>query len=154
MWENHKEGWALKNWCFWIGVLEKTLESLLNCKIKPVNPKGNQPWIFTGKDWCWPWSSSTFATWCEKSTHWKDLDVGKEWRQKEKRAAEDEMVGWHHRLNEHEFEPTSGNSEGQGSLASCSPWGCKDWTWLSNWTTTTIMLLELWSEKITFAELR
>ena len=73
IWElDHKEGWALKNWYFWTVVLEKTLEHPLDCKeIKPVNPKGNQPWIFTRKDWCWSWSSSILATWCEELTHWK-----------------------------------------------------------------------------------
>ena len=69
MWElDHKESWVLKNWCFWTVVLEKTLESPLDCReIKPVNPKGNIHW----KDWCWSWSSSTLATWCEELTHWK-----------------------------------------------------------------------------------
>ena len=72
IWElDHKEGWALKNWLFWTVVLEKTLEHPLDCKIKPVNPKGNQPWIFTRKDWCWSWSSSILATWCEELTHRK-----------------------------------------------------------------------------------
>ena len=80
MWKlNHKEGWALKNWCFWIVVLEKTLESPLDCKeVKPVSPKGNQPWIVIGRTdgeiespvW-WSWSSNTLATWCEKLIHWK-----------------------------------------------------------------------------------
>ena len=74
MWEfDHKESWAPKNWCFWIVVLEKSLESILNCKeIKPVNPKGNQPWILIHeKDWCWSWSFNTLAIWCEEPTHWK-----------------------------------------------------------------------------------
>ena len=73
MWElDHTEGWALKNWCFQTVVLEKTLESPLDCKhIKPVSPKGNQPWIFHWKDLCWSWSSSTLATWCEERTRWK-----------------------------------------------------------------------------------
>ena len=68
MWEsNHKEGWAPNNWCFGTVVLEKTLESPLDSKeIRPVNPKGNQPW-----DWCWSWSSNTLATWCEEPTYWK-----------------------------------------------------------------------------------
>ena len=72
MWElDHKESWALKNWCFWTVVLEKTLESPLDCKeIPPVNLKGNQSWIF-GKDWCWSWSSNILATWREEWTHWK-----------------------------------------------------------------------------------
>ena len=69
---DHKESWALKNWWFWTVVLENTLESALDCKeILPVNPKGNQSWIFIGKDWCWSWNSNTLATWCEELTHWK-----------------------------------------------------------------------------------
>ena len=73
MWElNHKEGWWLKKWCFQTVVLEKTLESHLDSKeIKPVNPKGNQPWIFTGRTWCWSWNSNTLAIWCRAPTHWK-----------------------------------------------------------------------------------
>jgi len=73
MWElDYKEGWAPKNWCFWTVVLEKTLESPLDCKeIKSVNPKGNQPWIFNWKDWCWSWCSDTWATWCEEPAHLK-----------------------------------------------------------------------------------
>ena len=128
MWElNHKEGWALKNWCFQTVVLEKTLEGPLDCKeIKPVSPKGNQCWIFIGR---------TDAK-AEASIHWppdgksqlisKDLDAGKDWRQEVKGVTEDEMVRWHHRLNGHEFEQTLGDSEGQISLAYCSPWGCKE----------------------------
>ena len=84
MWElDHKEGWVLKNWCFWTVVLEKTLESPLDCKeIQPVNPKGNQSWIFIGKT-CWSWSSNTLTTWCEENRHdGKDPDAGKDWRQK------------------------------------------------------------------------
>ena len=105
MWELvHKKGWAPKNWHFWTVVLEKTLESSLNCKeIKP-NPKGNQPWIIHWKDWCW--SSNTLATWCKELTHWKS---GKDtWWERLRAggegATEDKMVGWHHWLNGHEFE--------------------------------------------------
>ena len=116
MWElDHKESWAPKNWCFWI-VLEKTLESPLDSKeSKPVNPKENQSWIFIQKDWCWSWSSSPLATWCEELTHWKRLDAGKDWRQEEKGMTEDAMVGWNHRLNGHECEQTLGDSVGQRS---------------------------------------
>ena len=79
MWElDQKESWALKNWCFWTVVLEKTLENPLDCQeIKPINTKGNQSWIFIGrtnthwKDWCWSWNSNNLATWCEELTHWK-----------------------------------------------------------------------------------
>ena len=125
MWElDYKESWAPKNWCFWTGVLEKTLESLLDCKeIKPVYPKGNQSWIFTGRTDAeaedlilWPPDAKSWLI-------WKDPDAEKDWRQEEKGMTEDEMVGWHHRLNGHEFKQALGDGEGQGSLACCSPWG-------------------------------
>ena len=126
---SHKEGWAPKNWCFWTVVLEKTLESPLDCKeIKPINPKGNQSWIFIGgtdaEYWCW--RSNTLTSWCEELTHWKRPDAGKDWRQEEKRTTEDEMVGLHHRLNGYEFEQTLWDGGGQGSLECCSPWSCKE----------------------------
>ena len=99
--------------------LEKALESPLDCKeIQPVNPKGIQPWI-SGR--CW--SSSTLATWCEGLTHWKRPWC---WERQEQRAAEDEMVGWHHRPNGHEFEQAPGVGDGQGTLVCCSPWGHKE----------------------------
>ena len=118
MWElDHKEGWTLKNWCFWTVVLEKTLESPLDSKeIKPVNPKGNQPWIFIGRTDAeaeapilWPLDAKSQLT-------GKDLDAGKAGRQKG--TIEDEMGGWYHWLNGHELEQTPGDSERQGSLAS------------------------------------
>ena len=124
MWElDHNEGWALQNWCFRIVVLEKTLESHLDCKeIKPVNPKGNQSWIFIGRTdaeaeapLLWPPDSKSDSL--EKT-----LMLGKiEGRRR--RGRQDEMAGWHHRRNGHEFEQTLGDGEGQGSLACCSPWG-------------------------------
>ena len=131
MWElDHKEGWVLKNWCFWIAVLEKTLESPLDCKeIKPVNPKGNQTWIFIGRT-----DSEPEATIFESQLTGKNLDAGKDWKQK-KRAAEDKMVRKHHWLNGYECEQTLGASEGQGTLACCSYGVARNWTWLSNWTT-------------------
>ena len=114
-----------KKWHFWTVVLEKTFECLLDCKeIKPVNPEGNQPWIF--KTDCWSWSYNTLATCCEELTHFKDTDAGKDWRQEEKGTTEDEMIGWHHRLNRREFEQAPGGGEGQGSLAYCSQWG-QEW---------------------------
>ena len=121
MWElDNKNGWAPKNWCLQTVVLEKTLESHLDSKeIKPVNPEGNQ-W----KDWWWSWSSSTLATWCEEPTQEKSLMLEKNWMQEEKGTTEDEMVRWHHRLDEFEQTP---DGEGQGSLACCSPWSHKDW---------------------------
>ena len=105
MWElDHKESWALKNWCFWTVVLEKTLESPLDSKeIQPVHPKGNQSWIFVGT-WSWSWNSDSLATWWEELTHlkrpwcWERLKAGV------KGTTEDEVVGWHHWLNGHEFE--------------------------------------------------
>ena len=126
MWElDHKEDWALKNWCFWTVVLEKNLESSLDSKeIKPVNPKGNQPWIFIGRAGA---ETEVTILWPPEVNSWlirKYLDARKDWGQ-EKGATEDEMVGWHHWLNEHEFEQTPGDSEGQGSLVCSSPWGLR-----------------------------
>ena len=115
---DHQEVWVSKNWCFWIVVLEKTLEGPLDSKeIKPVNSKGNQPWKFIGRaDAEAPTlGPSDVKSWLTK----KDLDSGKDWRQDEKGVAEDEMVGWHHRHNGHEFEQTLRDGEGQGSLAWC-----------------------------------
>ena len=96
---DHKESWAPKNWCFWTVVLEKTVESPLDCKeIQPVHPKGNQSLNVNWKDWCWSWNSNTLATWCEALAHGKDTDAGKDWGQEEKGTTEDKMVGWHHQL--------------------------------------------------------
>ena len=127
MWElDHKERWVPKNWCFWTVVLEKTLESPLDCKeIQLANHKGNQPWILIGKTDA---GAGTPILWPHDVKSWlirKDPDAGEDWR-KEKRPIEDEMVGWYHRLNGHEFELALGDDEGQGSLACCSPWGCKE----------------------------
>ena len=104
MWElDYKENWMLKNLCFWTVVLEKTLESPLDCKvIQPVHPKGNQSWIFIGRTDAeapilWPPDAKNWLM-------WKDPDAGKYWRWEEKGTTKDEMVGWHHRLNGHEFE--------------------------------------------------
>ena len=138
MWELvHKESWALKNWCFWTVVLEKTLESPLDCKeIQPVNPKGNQIWIFIGRTDA---EAEVLILWPPELKNWliwKDPDAGKDWGQGEKGTTEDEMVGWHHWLDGHEFEQALEIGDGQGSLACCSPWGCKvlDTTKWLNWT--------------------
>ena len=106
MWRlDYKETWVLKNWCFSTVVLEKTLESHLDCKeIQPVHPKGNQPWIFSGRTDA---EAETPILWPPVGKNWligKDLDAGKEWRREEKGTTEDEMVGWHHWLDGHEFE--------------------------------------------------
>ena len=124
MWElEYEESWAPKNWCFWTVVLEKTLESLLDCKeIQPVHPKGNQPLILIGRTDA---EAETPILWPPDANSWligKDPDAGKDWRWEEKGTREDEMVGWHHWLNGHEFEQTPG----QGSLVCCSLWGRKE----------------------------
>ena len=124
-WElGHKEGWVPKNWCFPAVVLEKILEIPLDGKeIKPVNPKGNQPWIFIGRSD----AETEVPKLCPKSRPTgKDRDGGKDWGQEEKRVTENDIVEWHHWLNGHESEQTVGDSEGQGSLVGCSPWGCKE----------------------------
>ena len=124
MWElDYKEIWVLKNWCFWTVVLEKTPESPL--EIQPVHPKGNQSWIFIGRTDA---EAEAPIPWPNDVKNWlirKDPDAGKDWRQEEKGTTEDEMVGWHHWLNGDEFEQALGVGDGHGSLAWCSPWGCK-----------------------------
>ena len=137
IWElDYKESWAPKNWCFWTVVLEKTLESPLDCKeIKTVNPKGNQPWIFIGRT---DVEAETPILWPPDVKNWliwKDLDAGKDWRQ-EKGSTEDEMVEWHHWLDAHEFEQAPGMGDGQGSLTCCSPWICKE-SDMTEWLTWT-----------------
>ena len=126
MWElDHKEGWVLKNWCFWTVVLEKTLESPSdNKEIKPVDPKGNQSWIFIGRTNAEVESPIIWPTDAKSQLIRKDTDAGKDQRQKENWTTEDETVGWHHWLDGHEFEQTSGVGDGRGSLVCCSPWGC------------------------------
>ena len=104
MWAlDHKEGWVLKDWCFWTLVLEKTLMSSLDCKeIKVVNPKGNQSWILIRTDA----EAETPILWPSDVKNWligKDPDAGKDWRKEEKVATEDEMVGWPHWFNGHEY---------------------------------------------------
>ena len=123
----HKEVWVMNNWCLWTVVLEKTFVSPLDSKeVKPVNPKENQSWIFIRETDA---EAEAPILWPPDGKNWligKDPDVGKDRRQEKKRTTEDEMVGWHHRLNGHEFEQTLGDGEGQGSLEYCSPWGYKE----------------------------
>ena len=113
---------AFKVWCW-----SKLLRVPLDCKeIKPVNPKGNKPWLFIGRTDA---EAEASKLWPPDVKSWligKDPDAGKDWGQEEKQATEDEMNGWHHWLNGHELEETLGDSEGQGSLACCSPWGPKE----------------------------
>ena len=132
----------LKNWCFWTMVVEKTLESPLECKeIQPVHPKGDQPWVFTGRTdveavipILWPPDGKSWFI-------WKDPDAGKDWRQ-EKGMTEDEMVGLHHWHNGHGFGWTLGVGDGQGGLVCCSSWGHKelDKTEGLNWTDKPLLL--------------
>ena len=106
MWElYHEESWAPKNWCFWTTVLEKTLESPLDCKeIKPVNPKGNQSWIFTGRTSAEAEAPILWPPDTKSRLIGKDPDAGKDWSWEEKETIEDEMVGWYHQLDGQEFE--------------------------------------------------
>ena len=138
MWElDCKESWALKNLCFWIVVLEKTLESPLYCKeTQPVHPKGDQSCVFTGRTDAWAETPIFWPPNAKSWLIWKEPDAEKDWGQEEKGMTEDEVVGWHHRLNGHEFEWTPGVGDGQGSLMWCSPWGRKesDTTDQLNWT--------------------
>ena len=138
MWElDYKESWALKKWCFWTVVLEKTLESLLDCKeIQPVNPNGNQSWIFIGRTDA---EAETLVLWPPDAKNWliwKDPDAAKDWRWEKKGTTED---GWHHRLDGHEFEQALGIDR-QGNLACCRPRGHKesDTTEQLNWTESRI----------------
>ena len=123
---DHKESWAWKNWCFWTMMLEKTLESPLECKeTKPVNPKRNQSWIFIGRTDA---KVETPILWPPDVNNWltgKDTDAGKDWMQEEKRTTEDEMVGRHHWLDGHGFEQALRVGDGQGSLVCSSP-GCNE----------------------------
>ena len=117
---NYKESWAQINWCFWTVVLEKTLESPLDCKeIHPVHPKGDKSWVFIGRTdveaeipILWPPDVKSWLI-------WKDPDAGKDWGQEEKGTTEHEMAGWHHRLDGHGFGWTPGVGDEQGGLACC-----------------------------------
>ena len=146
MWElDYKESWLLKNWCFWTVMLEKTLESPLDCKeSQPVHSEGDQPWVFFGRTDAeaetpilWP---SDVKSWLI----WKDPDAGKDWGQEEKGMTEDEMVGWYHWLNRHGFGWTSGVGDRQGGLACCDSWGRKesDRTERLNWTELYVPAIE------------
>ena len=127
-----------KNWWFWTTVLQNTLESPLDCKeVQPVHPKGNQSWLFIGRI---DVEAEAPILWPHDLKNWligKDPDAGKDWRQEEKGTTEDEMVGWHHRLDGREFEQAPGVGDGQESLACCRSWGHRityDWATKLNWT--------------------
>ena len=138
MWElDCEESWVLKNWCFWTVVLEKTLESLLDYKkIQPVHSEGDQPWDFFGRTDA---KAETPVLWPPHVKSWligKDSDAGRDWGKKEKGTTEDDIAGWHHRLDGRESGWTLGDGDGQGGLACCDSWGCKesDTTEWVNWT--------------------
>ena len=136
IWElNYQEGWVLKNWCFWTVVLEKTLESPLNCKeIQPVHPKGDQSWVFIGRT---DVEAETPILWPCDAKSWligKDRDAGKDWGQEERGMTEDEMVGWHHRLNGHGFRWTPGAGDGQRTWHAVVHRVARSWIRLNVWT--------------------
>ena len=137
------ESWTVKkaepkNWCFWTVVLKKTLESPLDCKeFQPVHFEGDQPWDFFGRNDA---KAETPVLWPPDVKSWligKDSDAGRDWGQEEKGTTEDEMAGWHYRLDGREFEWTPGVGDGQGGLACCNSWGRRvghDWATELNWT--------------------
>ena len=133
------------SWCFWTVVLEKTLESPLDCKeIQPVHPKGTQSWVFIGRT---DVEAETPILWPPDAKSWligEDPDAGKDWGLEEKGTTEDEMVGWHYQLNGHDFGWIPRVGDGQGGLACCSSWGCKELerTKRLNWTDWDVKLLE------------
>ena len=137
VWElDHKEGWAPENWCFWTMVLEKTLESPLDCKeIQPVHPKGNQSWIFIGRTDAEAEVPVLGPPYMKSRLIRKDPDSGKDWGQEEKGMTEDEMVGWHHRLNGHVFEQALGDVMDRKAWHAAVHGVAKSRTWLSDWTT-------------------
>ena len=128
MWEwDCEESWALKNWYFWTVVLEKTLESPLDCKkSQPVHSEGDKPWDFFGRNDA---KAETPVLWPPHAKIWligKGSDAGRDWGQEEKGMTEDEMAGWHHRLNGRESKWTPGVGDGQGGLACCDSWGLRE----------------------------
>ena len=151
MWElDYKESWASKNWCFWTVVLEKTLESPLDCKeIQPVHPKGDQSWVFIGRTDA---KTETPILWPPDGKSWligKNPDAGKDLGQEEKGTTEDEIVGWHHWLDGHGFGWTPGVDDGQGGLACCGSWSLKesDTTEQLNWTELNSCIISIKSSK-------
>ena len=134
---DYKESWVPKNWSFWTVVLEKTLESPLDCReIQPVHPKGDESWVFIGRTDVEAGTPILWPPGVKSWLIWKDPDYGKDWGQEAKGSTEDEMVGWHQWLNGHGFGWTPGAGDGEGGLTCCSLWGRKesDTTEGLNWT--------------------
>ena len=131
-----EESWAPKNWCFWTVVLDKTLESPLDCKeIQPVHSKGDQPWVFFGKNDATAETSILWPPHAKSWLIWKDSDGGWDWKQEEKGMTEEEMAGWHHRFNGREFEWTLGDGDGQGGRPGMLRFmGLQSQTQLHDWT--------------------
>ena len=147
-----EENWVLKNWCFWTVVLEKTLESPLDCKeFQPVHSK-DPSWVLIGRTDA---KAETPILWLPHAKKWligKVSDAGRDWGQEEKGMTEDEVAGWNHRLNGHECEWTLGVGDGQGVLACCDSWGCKEsemTEWL-NWIQPTFNIMALPSKYFGF----
>ena len=152
MWElDYKDSWALKNWCFWTVVLEKTLDSPLDCKeIQPVHPKGNQSWIFIGRTDA---EAETPILWPRDVKNLligKDPDAGKDWRGEEKGMTEAKMVGWHHQLNRHEFELSSRSWWWTGKHGVLQSMGLQrvgyDWVTELNWKEINYLFLDILSK--------
>ena len=150
MWElDCEESWAPKNWCIWTVVLEKILESPLDCKeIQPVHSKGDQSWMFFGRNDA---KAETPVLWPPHGNSWLigiDSDAERDWGQEEKGTTEDEMAGWHHRLDGREFELTPRVDDGQGGLACCNSWGHKesDMSEQLNWTNLKSYGIKIWPE--------
>ena len=138
-----EESWALKNWCVWTVVLEKTLESPLDCKeIQPVHSKGDQPWNFFGRNDAKAETPVLRPPYAKSWLIGKDSDAGRDWGQEEKGTTEDEMAGWHHWLDGRELEWTLGVGDGQGGLACCNSWGRKesDTAERLNWTQSNLQI--------------
>ena len=141
------ESWVPKNWCFWTVVLEKTLESPLDCKeIQSIHSKGNQSWVFIGRT---DVEAETPILWLPDVKSWligKDSDAGRDWGQEEKGTTEEEMIGWNHWLNGYEFGWTLGVGDGQGNLVCCGSWSHKesDTTKRLNWTNSTHSSILAW----------